>query len=229
MKQNQVLSSSDRELFGITIRQHTKNQMLSVTDLQKSYEKARFMHGWKDRKVNHIIDTDDFKERVYYILENMGLVKTDISVFMEMLNREGIVKSLKGLGVWKTTGRGENKMVVANPYVWVLIAMEMNPMIYAKVVTWLTDSLIFQRLEAGKGYAPMNSAIDKIISKPNYPEYARIINIKVFGEHIRGIRNLASAEELRKIAKIEEFVFNAINMKLIDNEEKLLSAINNYA
>lgn len=225
MKTSVTLSSTDRELFGITIRQETKNQMLSISDLQKSYEKARFMHGWSDRRVNDIIGSIDFKERVYYILKERGLVKAEISVFMEMLEKEGVTKSLKGLGVWKTTGRGSNRQVVADPYVWVLIAMEMNPMLYAKVVIWLTDSLVFDRIEAGTEFKPMNAAIKSVIDKPNYPAYAKAINISVFGEHIRGIRNLASSKELKAIAYKEKFIADCINNGMITEEDQLLKIL----
>ena len=228
MKTNVTLKSSDRNLFGVTIRQNTKSEMLSITDLQQSYEKARFMYGWSDRRINDIISGIDFKERAYYILKERGLVKTEISVFMEMLDKEGITKSLKGLGVWKATGRGSNKMVVADPYIWVLVAMEMNPMLYAKVVIWLTDTLVFDRIEAGTEFLPMNSAIRSIISNPNYPKYAKAVNERVFGKHMRGIRNLASSKELRKIADIEKMVTNSIGMKMIKKENQLMYVIQHY-
>ena len=223
MKSNVVLSSSDRELFGVTIRQNTKEQFLSVTDLQNSYEKARWMHGWSDRKVADVVQTKETKERIYYLLENQGLIKTNISGFMEMVEKEGIVNVLKGLGVWKTTGRGANKTVMADPYIWVLLAMELNPMIYAKVVIWLTDSLVFDRVEAGSEYLPMNSAIKTIIENPDYAKFARMINTKVFGKHLTGMRNLASAKELRKIADIEKMVTQAIEMGWIKNEIDLVN------
>ena len=229
MKTNQVLKSSDRDLFGVTIRQNTKDGMLSVTDLQKAYEKARFMHGWSDRTYHTVIDTIDFKERLFYILKERNLINLGIHGFMEMVKEESFIKVAKGLGVWKTTGRGVNKQVVADPYVWVLMAMEMNPMLYAKVVIWLTDTLIFDRIEAGTEFIPMNAAIKKIVKKPNYPEYARLINQKVFGKHIRGIRNLASAKQLKKIADIEKFVTNAIEIGLVDNEKKLINVLSSYS
>ena len=49
MKTDVILSSTDRELFGITIRQNTKEQFLSVTDLQNAYEKhVGCMEGVKE-------------------------------------------------------------------------------------------------------------------------------------------------------------------------------------
>lgn len=228
MKSNVVLSSSDRELFGVTIRQNTKEQFLSVTDLQKAYEKARWQYGWSERRVNDILQHEQVQNRIYYLLLESGFIKTSLSTFMEMCKNEGVTKVLKGLGVYKTTGRGSDKTVVSNPYIWMLIAMELNPMIYAKVVVWLTDSLIFDRLEAGTEYKPMNSAIKEVIQNPDYPKFAKAINSKVFGQHQTGMRNLASAKELRQIADIEKFVTQSIKMGFLRSEANILKAIETY-
>ena len=228
MKSNVVLNSTDRELFGIIIKQNTKEEFLSVTDLQNAYEKARWMHGWSDRRVNDILQSKATQERIFYLLENQSLIKTGFPAFMEMVEKEGIVKVIKGLGLWKTTGRGSDKSVYCDPYIWVLLAMELNPMIYAKVIVWLTDSLVFNRIEAGSEYLPMNSAIKSIIPNPNYVIYAKAINEKVFGHHQAGMRDLASAKELRKIADIEKFVKNAIDNGWIKSEQDIVKTIKNY-
>lgn len=226
MKTNVVLKSTDRELFGVVIRQNTKGSFLSITDLQKAYETARWQHGWKDRRINDILQYNPVQERIYYLLFERDLIKASLPVFMEMVEREGIVKVLKGLGVYKTTGARQNKHTLADPYIWILLAMELNPMIYARVVMWLTDTLVFDRIEAGSEYMPMNKKISQIVEKPNYPLYARLINTKVFGRHISGMRNLASASELRKIADIEKQIINAIDMGWIKNESGLLEFLN---
>jgi hypothetical protein len=228
MKTSIILSSSDRELFGITIKQKTENQFLSVTDLQKAYEVARWENGWSERRIESVMQTQDFKERVYYILEQQGFIKTTILAFMELVENDGIAKTLKELSVWKTTGKGSEKAVFCNPYIWVLLAMELNPMIYAKVIIWLTDSLVFNRLEAGSEYLPMNQAIKSVIENPDYVKYAKAINERVFGQHITGMRQLASAKELRKITDIELFIKNAISNNWVKTEEEILKAIKNY-
>jgi len=225
MKTNVIMTSKDRELFGITIRQETKSGFLSISDLQKAYEIAKWEFGWSERRIETIMQTNDFKERVYYLLESQGFIKTGIHAFMEMVNNQGISKVLKTLGVYKTTGARETKQVMSNPYIWVLLAMELNPMIYAKVIIWLTDSLIFDRIEAGKSYSPMNDSIKKIIHNPEYYKYAISINEKIFGKHYVGMRNDASSQELKKISKIEEFIISAIEMNMITSEEQIFKTI----
>jgi len=228
MKSTVVLKSSDRQIFGITVKQQTKNKFMSVSDLQSVYEKARWVHGWSDRRINDILQSNQVQERIYYLLSEREIIKTTFPAFMEMAEKEGIVKCMKGLDVWKTTGRGETRSVYCDPYIWVLMAMELNPMLYAKVVMWLTDSLIFDRIEAGTEYQPMNSAIKNLVRTPDYIKYAKAINKKVFGHHQYGMRNLASASELRKIADIEKFITQGIEMGMITHEKGICKAIELY-
>ena len=228
MKTNVILRSTDRELFGITIRQNTKEQFLSVTDLQKAYEKGKWQYGWSGQTINQLMLTDELAKKCYGVLLECDLVKCDMSKFMEMVKDNSLVTVLKGLGVYKVTGRGENRQVLAHPYVWMSIAIELNYILYGKVIKWLTDTLIFDRIEAGTEYLPMNASIKKIIKEPSYPLYAKTINEKVFGMHQTGMRNIASAKELRKIADIEKFVTKSIEMGFLRNEADIINAIKNY-
>lgn len=228
MKTNVTMKSQDREVFGIKVRQETKNGFMSVTDLQQAYEKARWMYGWSERHINTILQVESTRLKVYHLLHERGFIKVGIPTFTELADSQGIVNYLKNLGVWKTTGRGENRNVVCDPYIWTLLAMELNPMLYAKVVIWLTDSLIFDRMEAGDKFKPMNSAISRLLEKPDYPKYATEINLRVFREHFGGIRNLASAKELRLISEIENTVTKAIEHGWVKSEEEILKLIRTY-
>ncbi len=228
MKTNIILKSPDRDLFGVTIRQSTKEQFLSLSDLQRAYEKARWQYGWTEKRVNDLLTYQDTKLRLYYLLLERGLIKTSLSTFIEMTEKEGVTRVLKGLGVYRTTGKGSDKAVMADPYIWVLVAMELNPMLYAKVIIWITDSLVFDRIDAGSEYLPMNTAIKSAIKNPDYTKFAKAINIRVFGQHQTGMRNIACAKELRKIADIEKFIINAIELGWIKTESSILSAISNY-
>lgn len=222
MKNNITLSSKDRELFGVTIRQNTKESFLSVTDLQKAYDKGKWQFGWTGQTINQLMLTDDLAKKCYGVLLECDLIKCDISQFMEMVNNKSLITVLKGLGVYKATGRGANKQVIAHPYIWMSIAIELNYVLYGKVIKWITDTLIFDRIEAGNEYMPMNAKIKSIIDKPDYAKYATLINIKVFGQHISGMRNLASSSELKKIAEVEKTIITAIDNSWIKSEEDLI-------
>lgn len=225
MKTNIVMKSEkDRELFGVVIRQETKTGFMSLTDLQEAYTHARVLSGWKDHYVSDVMKTAQNWERIYYILYEQGFVKTSISVFMEEAKENGIVKTLKSCGVYKTTGRGENKTVMCNPYIWVLVAMELNPQLYAKVVTWLTDKLILNRIEAGNFYKSLSSSLTKI-QNPDYKNIAISLNIAIFGRHETGIRNTGSKEQLEELTRLEDRISFAIERGYIKNNAEIIKAI----
>lgn len=228
MKTNIVLKSKDRELFGVVIRQETKTGFLSISDLQKSYDVARWQYGWTDRKISDVMQTTAFKDSVFYLLEKQGVIKTNRVGFIEQVENEGIAKVLKGLGVYKTTGARDTKSTYADMYIWLLIALELNPIVKSNVVIWVGDSLVFDRIEAGDEFRPMNAAINTIVPNPDYRKYATAINVKVFGTHITGMRNLASAKELKNITKIEQYISQGINMGMIKDEKQVLYAIEKF-
>jgi hypothetical protein len=125
MKTNVIMRSTDRKLFGFTVRQETKTGFLNLSDLQAAYEIARDAHGWSDKRVNDILSSTTNAERIYYILENQDLINTGFSAFMERVENEGVLKVLKSLDAYKTTGRGANKTVSCNPYIGHLLHLSL--------------------------------------------------------------------------------------------------------
>ena len=223
MKTNITMRSTDRKLFGITVRQETKTGHLSLTDLQNAFEIARGIHGWSDKRINDILSSKANEERLYYILESQGLINAGFSAFMEYVENQGLLKVLKTLGAYKTTGRGLNKYTSCNPYIWTLIAMELNPMLYAKVMTWLTDSLILNRIEAGDFYKDFSRAIKPL--SPDYVKIAKALNYVVFNRHEAGLRNTATKDELLELIDIEKKMAFALDMGYIKTQSQLIETL----
>ena len=161
MISNVVLKSKDRILFGVTIKQDTKSEFLSLTDLQEAYTLARIKNGWNDRRINDILSTNISSERVFYILKERKFIKTDLPAFMEDVEKQSLVKVMKKYGAYKTIGKGGNRTTMCEKYIWVMLALELNPEIYAKVVCWLADNLIMNRIEAGDKYNELCRACSK--------------------------------------------------------------------
>ena len=225
-----IKSEADRNLFGVTIRQQVDTSMLSLTDLRKSYMHARVANGWLDRDLDDFVRNVSFQERVYYTLKELGFMNTTIYVFIENIKSKGFIKYMKELGVYKVKGTRADMEIYCNPYLWVMFAMELNPEIYAKVIIWLTDDLLFNRLEACSNYKEMNHQIkDKLKLKDDeylpYIEVASLINTKVFGKHINGIRNIATKEQLNLINKIEVTIADLLRIDLLKDMEDIKNLI----
>ncbi|MCE7072012.1 hypothetical protein LZG74_16975 [Dyadobacter sp. CY327] len=203
MKTNITLTSQSRELFGVTIRQETKTGHLNLSDLERAYQSARREYGWAERgRPNDLLAQKENSERIYYVLKETGLINTDFPVFMDMIQNEGVIKVLKSLECYRTSGRAANKTTWCNPYLWVLIAMELNPMLYGKTVVWLTDRLIFNRIEAGNMFKGLTKAVAKF-TNVDYPSLARALNHIVFGRHESGIRNTGTEKQLQELERLE--------------------------
>lgn len=221
MKGNVTMVSKDRVLFGVTIRQDTKNGFLSVTDLQDAYFRARIEKGWSDRRVERILSTNDSAERIFYILEKQGLIKTQFCAFMDEVKKTSLVKVMKKYGAYKTSGARNNKNTSCNPYVWVLLAMELNPELYATVVLWLGDNLITNRIEAGDKYNQLCRAASKF-KDVDYAKIGRALNYVIFNQHEKMLRNTATQEELKEIDETQKSLAFAINMGYIKTFDSLM-------
>lgn len=108
-----------------------------------------------------------------------------------------------------------------------MIALEMDPEIYAEVVIWLTDGLIENRNEAGDAYMRMCSAISRVITDKSelsekIKRVAKAINFIVFNEHQEGRRNQASRDELNDIIALENVIAAIIDGGFIKNYESLI-------
>lgn len=224
MKTNVVLNSKDRSLFGVTIRQDTKNGFLSVSDLQEAYTRARIERGWSDKRISDILSNSSSAERIYYILEKQGVIKAGFPVFMEEVRSKSLVSVMKQYGVYKTTGSRGTKQVSCDPYIWVLLALELNPEIYATVVMWLTDNLIINRIEAGDKYNALCRSAAKF-PDVDYRAIAKGLNYIVFNIHETMIRNSASQDELKELDLTQHSLSVMIDMGFITSFEQLLGVM----
>lgn len=228
MKSNVTILSPDRELFGTKIRQQTKTGFLNLSDLQEAYTRARVLNAWSNKgNVQDILTQKQNSERVYYLLQGLKMINSGFTEFMQNIENEGLLKYLKKIGVYKTTGARHNRTVWCNPYIWTLIAMELNPALYAKVVLWLNDKLILNRIEAGNFYKDLSRAVTKF-NDVDYIRLAKALNYKIFGQHEHGIRNLATKEQLEQMYKLEWYIAKAVDMGHLKTFDDCINEIDKY-
>lgn len=237
MKTNQILKSDSRDLFGVKVRQESKTGHLNLSDLQSAYNQCRIENGWGEKTIDDVLRGKNNIERIFYLLDKQGFIKhgfpsftnsikPQIYGFTELVDKKGLTSVLKSLSVYRTTGRGSSRTTWCNPYIWVLVAMEMNPMLYAETVIWLTDGLIVFRNLAGDNYKLMSQAVaEKIGNEPDdFRIEAKMINEVVTGSK-KTDRNTLSESELDIMSRCEKinatFIQNGIDYperkkKLID-------------
>jgi hypothetical protein len=234
---NVIMESVDRNLFGVLIKQKTDRCFLSVSDLTDAYTIARIQKGWSHTGVDNITRNKSFVERVYYTvdwqkLENdYKIIKPQFSGFIEECQKENITKVLKRYKLWQTTGARETRQTWCDPYIWVLLALELNPEIYGTVVKWLTDKLIFNRIEAGINYKPLTDAVNEKFNDVQFYHYiniAKAINKKIFGEHYPNIRNNANEKQLSQLNALEVFLHNLLEADVITNYQETVNWIDKF-
>ncbi len=138
MKTNVTMESKkSRELYGVTIRQETKDSFLSLTDLQEAYTRARVLNGWSRKDIQHdILASKKNSERIYYLLKEQNIVN-DKYCFFDSVKTYGIIKTLKKLNQYKCYGRGTDKSVFCNKFIWLLVCQELSASFYAEVIKYL--------------------------------------------------------------------------------------------
>ena len=219
-------SKEDRSLFGVVIRQQTKTGFFNLSDLQEAYNKAAELNGWSEKRWDKLLQSKDNQERIFYLLKKQGLINGQILPFMQLCENETPARLLKKVGAYITTGARETKTTWANPYLWFLLAMEMNPYLYAEVVVWLTDKLIINRIEAGNFYKALIAAIEKWNPDGSqYVQLAKGLNFIVFNKNEIGIRNIASSKELKELEDLEKKMAFAVEMNYITSFEMLISEL----
>lgn len=104
--------SSSKILVGVPIRCDEETSFMSLTDLQEAYLRKRIVEGWSDKRIEGILSNRNSSERIYYVIKDKYIRGISLSSFINDVNNTSLVKTLKSLGVYKSTGRGSNRLVM---------------------------------------------------------------------------------------------------------------------
>lgn len=213
MKTNVVLQSPDRNLLGVNVSVMSKDGYVCITEANIALSKKRESLGLAAKKIGDILETQSFRERCYELvnkLEDKKFISIERTGLKNKIDSIKSIKDLSKIGLAYKKGRNENQLWYVNPYLFVMIVMEMDPEMYAEVIIWIHDGLIGSRNVAGDAYIKMCSAIYGMVDnnqRDNFKDViasiAKAINYIVFNDHQDGIRNSASKDQLNDIITLE--------------------------
>ena len=169
-----------RELFDETISQSSKTGFFSATDLATSGNKWRASKGLSYFKLNEFLRNKKTKE------------------FMEFLSNE--------YGVIKINSKGRNSHTWVHPYLFIDIALAINPKLKVVVYKWIFDELIKYRNNSGDSYKKLTGSIVLMLSnKSNFKKEISKVAKRIKKECDVDDWQNANEEQLKLRDKIHEY------------------------
>lgn len=232
MKTSVKLESPDRTILGEIVPVLSDNGFVCITKAMDILSRKREKVGLEPKRLNEIMNRPDFRETVRSLVNRLnekGIKKIDLG----KLNEGSLsMYSLNRIGLASKRGKGKDQEWYIDPYIFINIAIEMDPEIRADLIIWFTDGLIKIRNEAGDAYLNMCKQISTIISdKSDFQEYirrvAKGINYIVFNYHEDGYRNKATSEQLDEIVLLENIISSNIDDGYIKNFGDLIKFLGN--
>ena len=170
-----------RELFGKEIKQKSKSEFLSATDLVKAGNIWRVMNGLELFKLTG------------------WLAKKSTKEFIEQIEAE------YGSAITRATNKKYYTWL--HPFLFIDLALAINPKLKVEVYKWLYDELLKRRNSSGDSYKRMSGALYINTSNKNYftkdiQTYCRLIRQSCGVEDWQS----ASEKQLAKRDKIHENV-----------------------
>jgi len=170
-----------RELFGREISQNSKNEFFSATDLVKAGNRWR-----AENELNPISFNDWYNN------------KTTQDFVRELESQYGIVR---------ISGRGRGVHTWVHPYLFIDLALSINPKLKITVYSWLYDNLIQYRNDSGDSYKKMCGALYNTVSnKSAFHKVITDVASKIKVECNVTDWQEASEKQLKLRDKIHEYV-----------------------
>ena len=135
-----------RVLFGHEIKQQSKTEFFSATDLVNAGNKWRFANGMKPFNLSQYLNSNSLME------------------FKEELEKK--------YGIVLISGRGRNSNTWVHPLLFIDIALAIDAKLKIEVYEWLFDNLIKFRNDSGDSYKAMSAAIySRFTNQREFPNY----------------------------------------------------------
>jgi len=157
-----------RELFGKEISQKSKSEFFSATDLVLAGNKWRVNNDLEMFKLTSWLGANRTKEFIEELEKEFGNV---------------IIRS-----------KGKNQHTWIHPYLFIDLALSINPKLKIEVYKWLYDSLLKYRNDSGDSFKKMSGAL--YINAKNKSYFTKdIIKYSTEIKKTIGVENWESASE----------------------------------
>lgn len=131
------------------------------------------------------------------------------------------VTKIKG----RNTKHGRTKdQIWCHPYLYIKLAMWINPKFELQVIKFVYDELIKNRHLAGDNYNVLTAAL-ATLPDIDYRQIAMAIQWIVFNKTGKNLRQSATQEQLHEISEIEHSLAFSINMGMINNNQELITLL----
>ena len=201
-----------RDLNGFKIRQNSKTGLFSATDLLEIYN----LNAKKKKRIQSYMvlkSTLEFKDA---LIEDLNSISKDSSE-LDLEQEQAIIKTSAGRvngGTWM------------HPYLFVDFAMWLSPEFKLTCIKWVYDNLIINRNQAGDYYKELSAAIKEKYNYSDpfvYQREARLLNKLAFGTVESGVRQLATAEQLDLLNKLQKADIKLLKSNIdYENRTKML-------
>ena len=231
MKTNVLLQSESRELLGKSISVMSKDGFVCITEVMEALTKKREKEGLAPKRLDDLMSNKGFQEKMYALVKRLS-INTSWTAIKIASQKEDLeiskLTDLKKYNMAYRKGKGEGQKWFVDPYFFVMVALELDPEIYASVVVWLTDGFIKSRNVAGDAYVKMCRSISSLIKNKDelsecIKRVAKAMNYIVFNRHEDSIRNRATEEQLNQITELELAISSIIDCGFISDYDTLIA------
>lgn len=212
-----------RPMGDYNIIQRTADGMFDANALLKQWNEN---NPNKQRRIDKFLNNKETKEFIEALVddiqvsENQPNVKNDIST--------SVLKIVKPRGV-KGGGRTEGA-VWMHPLLFMNFAMYLNPRFKVTVLKMVADQLIEYRNKVADMWKEWNAMVARFGGNDTetFKRLARCLNKAVFGYHKEGMRDFATSEELREMARIQAEILQLIKLGYINNLKGVIKHLEKY-
>lgn len=200
-----------RDMGGLSVQQRTKDGMFNASFLLREWNTSNNFKGRKGKRVEHFLE--------------LASTKKFLNALQDEINSENehnpITRDYGYLKTYQKT-RGKNGGTWMHPYLFIDFAMWINPKFKVSVLKFVHDQLIENRNNAGDNYIKMQSSVGKL-KGCDFAKVAQALNYIVFGKHTKGLRQLATQDQLIELNKIQGNLSFAIESGFIKTFPQLIN------